>query len=82
MGDFDFQFWQEHMGGHGKVIEQFEKIAERSYDVEQSSSDDDVGKITIAIEAGIVRAGYQVLALKAMQRLIAEDAFAALNKDG
>jgi hypothetical protein len=79
-GDFDFQFWQEHMGDHGRLVEAFENIAYAARNMEESSSDEELDEPLIAFEAGIIRGGYVALALKAVQCLIAEDAFAPLNK--
>jgi hypothetical protein len=80
-GDFDFQFWQEHMGQYGKYIAFFEKIGYTASDI---SKDDPVGNVegvpVVAFETAIIDNGYYVCALKAMQKLIAEKAFAVLDK--
>ncbi|OAB41718.1 DUF4303 domain-containing protein [Paenibacillus glacialis] len=77
-GDFGFQLWQEHMGVHGQIVESFENLAELvSHSDQESFSDDDVP--IIAFEAGIIKSGFQLLAIKAVLRLISDNAFESLN---
>lgn len=79
-GDFEFQFRSEQMGEHGETIRLMERAAYRALDLnEDSDSGKDVSEPVAAIEAGIVDMGYQVLALRAVQRLIEDDAFAPLR---
>ncbi|OAB38769.1 hypothetical protein PMSD_07105 [Paenibacillus macquariensis subsp. defensor] len=71
--------WQKHMGVHGQIVEFFEKLADLvSYIDQESFSDDDVPLITF--ESGIINSGFQLLAIKAILRLISEHAFESLNK--
>jgi hypothetical protein len=80
-GDFDFQFWQDHMGINGRYISLFESIANRASDVDKRESQQPIaGSAVIAYEAGIIENGYYVCALEAMQRLVNEDAFDILNR--
>ena len=80
-GDFDFQFWQEHMGEYGRYITLFEKIADTALDMSKDESAIIVeGVPIVAFEAGIIEDGYYICALRAMQQLIAENVFDVLNK--
>jgi len=80
-GDFDFQFWQEHMGQHGKYVTLFEKIGYATFDLNKDVPAGIVeGVPIVAFETAIVDNGYYVCALKAMQQLIAEKAFDVLDK--
>ncbi|WP_165452650.1 DUF4303 domain-containing protein [Paenibacillus thalictri] len=80
-GDFNFQFWHEHMGEHGRLIHDFERLAYLVMDLDEGESDlneDDTP--ILAFEAGIIKDGYYLLALKATVQLINEKAFGPLNK--
>jgi len=80
-GDFDFQFWQEHMGQYGKYITLFEQIGYVALDLDKDELTGMVdGDPVVAFEAAIIDNGYNVCALKAMQQLIAENAFDVLHK--
>ncbi|KQO18336.1 DUF4303 domain-containing protein [Paenibacillus sp. Leaf72] len=79
-GDFEFQYWQEHMGMHGLVIDFFEKLAYLTEDLEEEETPAKDSDPIVAFETGIMKAGFQVLVLKAVKRLIEEDAFQSLNK--
>lgn len=82
-GDFDFQFWDKHMGEHGQTVKLFDQTANLASYLDEEEDDhpnESEGKPVIAFEAGIIHTGYQVLALEAIQHLIAEDAFAALHR--
>ncbi|WP_182914251.1 DUF4303 domain-containing protein [Paenibacillus sp. 1011MAR3C5] len=80
-GDFDFQFWQDHMGQNGRYVSLFESIAYRSEDVDKGEFEQAIaGTAVVAFEAGIIENGYYVCALEAMQRLVDEGAFDILNK--
>ncbi|CAH1214422.1 hypothetical protein PAECIP111893_03796 [Paenibacillus plantiphilus] len=80
-GDFDFQFWDEHMSEHGETIRLFEKTAYGALDLpkEEDAYSEANGEPIVAFEAGIIYIGYQVLALQAVQCLISENAFAPLR---
>jgi len=79
-GDWDFQWWSEHMGEYGRVVGSLEKLINRAQDLNEQDSDKHDAEPVIAFEAGIVKAGYQVLAMQAVMRLIAEQALDALDR--
>lgn len=79
-GDFDFQFWPDDMGDYGRIIEQLETLGNS---IKYLESDELIALDSnpiFAFEAGIIKSGYHVLALKAVLRLISENAFDSLNK--
>ncbi|MEK3885649.1 DUF4303 domain-containing protein [Paenibacillus sp. PL2-23] len=80
-GDFDFEFWQDHMGLSGRYISLFESIAYQAADVDKGDYEQPIaGTAVIAFEAGIIENGYYVCALEALQRLVNEEAFDILDK--
>lgn len=80
-GDFDFGFWQDHMGQNRRYVALFESIANRAADVNKEEPEQAyAGTAVVAFEAGIIENGYYVCALKAMQRLVNEGAFDILDK--
>ncbi|WP_186323513.1 DUF4303 domain-containing protein [Paenibacillus xylanexedens] len=81
-GDFSFQYWDTHMGEYGEVIKQFELIGDRaSGDLSEFKRPDAIeGAPIVAFEIGIIKAGFNLLAVNAIQQLIAENAFNVLNK--
>ncbi|AIQ13987.1 DUF4303 domain-containing protein [Paenibacillus durus] len=80
LGDYKFDFWTDHMGRYGEVLANFRMLSDSpSFMTEDVPLDADDHPL-IAFEAGIIDAGYNLLFLKAMQRLTAEGAFAALNR--
>ncbi|MDF2922662.1 MAG: hypothetical protein K0R57_1576 [Paenibacillaceae bacterium] len=79
--DLGFEFWQEHMGDAGRIINAFEDLAYSTNGVGRYYSESEENpKPIIAFEADIIEAGYYALAVRAVEQLIAEDVFAALNK--
>lgn len=79
-GDFQLQFWQEHMGVHGQYVEKFERLLDLIWDLDRNDSVIVDGEPIIAFEAGIMKSGFQVLALKAVLQLVSDHAFDSLNK--
>lgn len=79
LGDFNFQFWDQHMGEFGHLLGDFERFADvQSYNSgEEPLQPED--QPVIAFEAGIICDGYHALALEALVRLKAENAFDSLN---
>jgi hypothetical protein len=81
LGDFDFEYWDKHMGEHGKYILFFESIFERAPQVDRDQNIEELdGTPIVAFETGVIENGYYLCALKAMQQLIAENTFDCLNK--
>lgn len=80
-GDFDFEYWDKHMGDYGKYILFFESIFERAPEVDRDQNIEELdGTPIVAFETGVIENGYYLCALKAMQQLIAENTFDCLNK--
>jgi hypothetical protein len=79
-GNFDVQLWQKHTGEYGRVVESFENLADLVMSLKENESHREEAEPIIAFEAGIIKSGYQLLALKAVLRLISEHAFDSLNK--
>ncbi len=79
-GDWDFQLWSEHMGEQGRIIRIFEQLAQLVQDLDDHETADGEAASVIAFEAGIVKAGYQVLAMRAVMRLVEEKAFNVLDR--
>ncbi len=80
LGDFSFSFWPEEMGPAGEILTHFRNLSDYPSFVDEVTPLDVSDRPLIAFEAGIIEDGYYVLFLKAMQQLIAEDAFATLNR--
>ncbi|MBB3108811.1 hypothetical protein FHS18_000863 [Paenibacillus phyllosphaerae] len=81
-GDFDFEFFftPEDVGDPGRIISAYEDV------VNIESNNDEIGAIeeddlpVIAFEVSIIHDGMYVLTLKAIERLLSENAFASLNR--
>jgi hypothetical protein len=80
-GDFDFQYWDKHMGEYGKYILFFESIFEMAQEVDRDQNIKELdGTPVVAFESGVIENGYYLCALKAMQQLMAENTFDCLHK--
>lgn len=80
-GDFDFEYWDKHMGEYGKYILFFESIFEMAPEVDRDQNIAELdGTPVVAFESGVIENGYYLCALKAMQQLIADNTFDCLHK--
>lgn len=80
-GDFDFEYWDKHMGEYGKYILFFESIFEMAPEVDRDQNIEELdGTPVVAFESGVIENGYYLCALKAMQQLIADNTFDCLHK--
>lgn len=81
LGDFPYEFYDEDMGPSGEMVTAFESIAfVFGYEPESLEEISDSDEPKIAFEKAIFLEGYYVLALNAVKRLIAENAFASLDR--
>lgn len=79
LGNFDFQYWGQHMGNYGRLIDYLGQFADHpSYERNEELLSPDNRPI-IAFEAGIIDSGYYVLILEAVLKLNAENKFCSLN---